>query len=78
MNKKLKYLSKSIKESFYINEINKIAKDSKFIQRKDSITAKDFLIFNVFYGSDICTAPLSQLVSKYDMLYFIRCYLNKL
>ena len=31
MNKKLKYLSKSIKESFDINEINKIAKDTKFI-----------------------------------------------
>ena len=69
MNKKLKYLSKSIKESFDINEINKIAKDTKFIQGKSIITAKDFLIFNVFYSSDICTAPLSQLVSKYDMLF---------
>ncbi|HBC2035125.1 TPA: IS4 family transposase, partial [Clostridium perfringens] len=69
MNKKLKYLSKSIKESFDINEINKIAKDTKFIQRKSSITAKNFLMFNVFYGSDICSAPLSQLVSKYDMLF---------
>lgn len=59
MNKKLKYLSKSIKESFDINEINKIAKDTKFIQRKGNITAKDFLIFNVFYCSDICTALLS-------------------
>lgn len=69
MNKKLKYLSKSIKECFDINEINKIAKDTKFIRRKGNITAKDFLMFNVFYGSDICTAPLSQLVSKYDMLF---------
>lgn len=69
MNKKLKYLSKSIKENFDINEINKIAKDSKFIKRKGNITAKDFLLFNVFYGSDICIAPLSQLVSKYDMLF---------
>lgn len=69
MNKKLKYLSKSIKECFDIDEINKIAKDKKFIQRQSSITAKDFLMFNVFYGSDICTAPLSQLVSKYDMLF---------
>ena len=69
MNKKLKYLSKSIKECFDINAINKIAKDTKFIQRKGSITAKDFLMFNVFYGSDICTAQLSQLVSKYDMLF---------
>ncbi len=69
MNKKLKYLSKSIKESFDINAINKIAKDTKFIQRKVSITAKDFLMFNVFYGSDMCTASLSQLVSKYDMLF---------
>lgn len=69
MNKRLKYLSKSIKESFDINEINKIAKDTKFIQRKGNIKAKNFLMFNVFYGSDICTAPLSQLVSKYDMLF---------
>ena len=49
MNKKLKYLSKSMKESFDINEINKIAKDTKFIQRKGSIKAKEFLMFNVFY-----------------------------
>lgn len=26
-------------------------------------------MFNVFYGSDICSAHLSQLVSKYDMLF---------
>ncbi len=70
MNKKLKYLSKSIKECFDVDEINKIAKDKKFIQKQRSITAKDFLMFNVFYVSDICTAPLSQLVSKYDMLFF--------
>ncbi|MFY8264549.1 IS4 family transposase [Clostridium perfringens] len=69
MNKKLKYLSKSIKESFDINAINKISKYTKFIQRKGSITAKDFMMFNVFYGSDICSAHLSQLVSKYDMLF---------
>ena len=69
INKKLKYLSKSIKESFDINEINKIAKDKKFIQRQSSIIAKDFLRFNMSYGSDICTSPLSQLVSKYDMLF---------
>lgn len=56
MNKKLKYLSKSIKESFYINEINKIAKYTKFIQRKGSITAKNFLMFNIFYGSVITTS----------------------
>ena len=64
MNKKLKYLSKSIKESFYINEISKIAKDTKFIQRQSNITAKDFFMFNVFYGSHICTVPLLQLASK--------------
>lgn len=27
------------------------------------------MMFNVFYGSDICSAHLSQLVSKYDMLF---------
>lgn len=69
MNKKLKYLSKSIKESFDINEINNIAKDIKFIQRQSSITAKEFLMFNVFYDSNICKSPLSQLISKYDMLF---------
>lgn len=69
MNKELKCLSKSIKECFDINEINKISKDTKFIQRKDSITAKAFLMFNMFYGSYICKSPLSQLVSKYDMVF---------
>lgn len=58
MNKKLKYLSKNMKECFDLDEINKIAKDTKFIQRKGSITAKEFFLFNVFYGSDICTDHL--------------------
>ena len=55
MNKKLKYLSKNIKESLDIDKINKIAKDTKFIKRKGSITAKDFLMFNVFYQNNTLT-----------------------
>ncbi|GAA0068283.1 hypothetical protein UT300002_30670 [Clostridium perfringens] len=44
MNQKLKYLPKSIKESFDINEINKIAKDTKFIQIKANITSEVFYV----------------------------------
>jgi len=69
MHKKLKYLIKNIKNVFDIDEINKIAKETKFVQRKSNITAKDFLTLNVFHGADICSAPLSQLASKYDLLF---------
>lgn len=69
MHKKLKYLVKNIKDVFDIDEINKLAKDTKFVQRKSNITAKDFLAFNIFHGEDICSAPLSQLASKYDSLF---------
>ena len=34
-----------------------------------NIKAQDFLTFSVFHGEDICSAPLSQLASKYDMLF---------
>ncbi|MEG2057589.1 MAG: IS4 family transposase, partial [Romboutsia sp.] len=46
-----------------------IAKETKFVQRKSSITAEDFLALNVFHGGDICTSSLSQLASKYDLLF---------
>lgn len=69
MHKRIKHLIKNIKDVFDIDEINKIAKDTKFVQRKSNIKAQDFLTLNVFHGEDICSAPLSQLVSKYDMLF---------
>ncbi|MEG2985618.1 MAG: transposase, partial [Peptostreptococcaceae bacterium] len=69
MHKRIKHLIKNIKDVFDIDEINKIARDTKFVQRKSNITAKDFLAFNVFHGADICSAPLSQLASRYDVVY---------
>lgn len=69
MHKRIKHLVKNIKDVFDMNEIDKIAKDTKFVQRKSSITAKDFLAFNVFHGGDICSAPLSQLASRYDIVF---------
>lgn len=68
MHKKLKHLIKNIKDVFDIDEINKIAKDTKFVQRKSSIKSKDFLT----HGEDICSAPLSQLASRYDALFDIQ------
>lgn len=58
-----------MKDVFDIDETNKIAKDTKFVQRKSNITAKDFLTFNVFHGEDICRAPLSELTSRYYSLF---------
>lgn len=69
MHKKIKHLIKNLKNVFDVDEINKIAKETKFVQRKSSINAKDFLAFNVFHGADICSAPLSQLASKYDVVF---------
>ncbi len=59
---KLKHLVKGLKDVFSVDEINKIAKESKFLQRKSSIKPEDFLIFNTLHGEDICKTPLSQHV----------------
>ncbi|MGL5316194.1 MAG: IS4 family transposase [Peptostreptococcaceae bacterium] len=72
MHERIKHLIKNIKCIFNIDEINKIGKDTKFIQRESDITAKDFLVFNIFHGEDICSASLSQLASKYDALFGIQ------
>lgn len=69
MHKRLKHLIKNLKDVFDIDEINKIAKDTKFVQRKSNVTVKDFLTLNVFHGADICSSPLSQLASRYDSLF---------
>ncbi|MEG1990400.1 MAG: IS4 family transposase [Clostridia bacterium] len=69
MHKRIKHLIKNMKDVFNVDEINKIAKETKFVQRKSNITARDFLVFNVFHGEDICSAPLTQLISKYDLLF---------
>lgn len=48
MEKKLKYLIENLKNVFNINEINTIAKKSKFVQRQSNINAKEFILFNSF------------------------------
>ncbi|WP_330112710.1 hypothetical protein VSU16_16135 (plasmid) [Cetobacterium somerae] len=50
VDNKFKYLIKGLKNVFNIDEINKIAKESKFMQRKSSIKPEDFLIFNTLHG----------------------------
>ncbi len=69
MNEKFKYLSKNLKKVFDVGEINKITKYIKFIKRKGNITAEDFLIFNIFYGDNLCKSSLSLLASKYYLLF---------
>lgn len=64
MHKRVKHLIKNLKEVFNSQYINEVAKNTKFIQRKSDITTQDFLAFNVFYGEDICSAPLSKLEGK--------------
>lgn len=41
MHKKLKHLIKNLKDVFDIDEIHKIVKETKFVQRKSNITAFD-------------------------------------
>lgn len=69
MEKKLKYLIENLKNVLNINEINTIAKKSKFVQRQSNINAKDFILFNTFYGEEVCKVSLSQLASKYDAIF---------
>ncbi|MGL5312801.1 MAG: IS4 family transposase, partial [Peptostreptococcaceae bacterium] len=69
VDNKFKYLIKGLKNVFNIDEINKIAKESKFMQRKSSIKPEDFLIFNTLHGEDLCKTPLSQLASRYDAIF---------
>ncbi len=61
MHKRVKHLIKNLKEIFNSQYINEVTKNTKFVQIKSDITAQDFLAFNVFYGEDICSAPLSKL-----------------
>ncbi|MDK2564283.1 hypothetical protein QOZ84_12045 [Romboutsia sedimentorum] len=61
MQKRVKHSIKNLKEVFNSQYINEVAKNTKFVQIKSDITAQDFLAFNVFYGEDICSAPLSKL-----------------
>lgn len=48
MHKRIKHLIKNMKDVFDIDEINRIAKDTKFVQRKSNVTAKaeGFLVAN--------------------------------
>lgn len=64
MQKRVKHSIKNLKEVFNSQYINEVAKNTKFVQIKSDITAQDFLAFNVFYGEDICSAPLSKLGGK--------------
>lgn len=66
---KFKHLIKGLKDVFNIDEINKIAKESKFMQRKSCIKPEGFLIFNTLHGEDLCKTPLSQLASRYDAIF---------
>ena len=61
MHKRVKHLIKNLKEIFNSQYIYEVTKNTKFVQIKSDITAQDFLAFNVFYGEDICSAPLSKL-----------------
>ncbi len=77
MNKKLKYLSKSIKESFGINEINKIAKDTKFIQRKGSITAKDFLMkYDMLFSKKLSKQALDKRFNKLSVEFIKEIFIK--
>ncbi|MDK2587248.1 hypothetical protein QOZ83_15480 [Romboutsia sedimentorum] len=64
MQKRVKHSIKNLKEVFNSQYIKEVAKNTKFVQIKSDITAQDFLAFNVFYGEDICSAPLSKLRGK--------------
>lgn len=64
MHKRVKHLIKNLKEVFNSQYINEVSKNTKFVQIKNDITAQDFLAFNVFYGEDICSAPLSKLEGR--------------
>jgi hypothetical protein len=64
MHKRVKHLIKNLKEVFNSQYINEVSKNTKFVQIKSDITAQDFLAFNVFYGEDICSAPLSKLEGR--------------
>lgn len=66
MHKRLKQLIKAIKEVFTSEYIDKVSRKTKFVQRKSTITAYDFLDFNIFSGHDICDNSLSTLCSRLE------------
>lgn len=71
MHKRLKQLIKIIKEIFTLEYINKLSRKTKFVQRKSTITAKDFLAFNFFSSHDMCDKLLSTLCSRLESQFGI-------
>lgn len=71
MHKRLKQLVKTIKEIFALEYIDKVSRKTKFDQRKSTITADDFLAFNIFSSHDMCDKSLSTLCSRLESQFGI-------
>ncbi|WP_392486708.1 IS4 family transposase [Haloimpatiens sp. FM7315] len=66
MHKRLKKLIEMISEIFEENHIEKVGKITKFVQRKSSLSAKEFLAFNIFSSHDMCDKSLAKLCSRME------------
>ncbi len=71
MHKRLKQLIKIIKEIFTSEYLDKISRKTKFVQRKSTITANDFLALNIFSSHDMCDKSLSTLCSRLESQFGI-------
>lgn len=66
LDKKIRQISKVIKELFSEEEINNMAYDLGFLKREGKVTPVEFLNLCVFSCDEICTTPLSNLCSKFE------------
>lgn len=64
MNKRIRKLIEKLKELFLSEVIEKIARKTKFVQRKSKLTAEKFISLCVFNGEDLCKETLSNLSTR--------------
>lgn len=64
MHKRKKQMIENLKGVFLLEVIEKIARKTKFVQRKSKLTAEKFISLCVFNGEDICTETLSNLSAR--------------
>lgn len=64
MHKRIKKIIENLKGIFLSEVIEKIARKTKFVQRKSKLTAEKFISLCVFNGEDLCTETLSNLSAR--------------
>jgi hypothetical protein len=63
MSKMVRKLIECLRQAFTLEFINKVARETKFVQRESTLTAQKFISLCAFYKDSICKTSLSNLCS---------------